>query len=247
MKKTFKIAALAAVAALVVVSCGPKSEIDGFEKTEKGLHYKFLTENKNGEQVKIGDVLVGEVVMYLDEEPLDSVVGEPVPLFKADTSKALNPFDGYITEGLLMMHVGDEAIFAIKADSLSKYGMPMPPAYQSGKNQTLRYKIKLHEIKSEEQLRKDYEAEMEARKNAEKSALETYLTENNITVKPNAEGLYTIPIKKGNGPKVAEGKQVEVNYTGRFLDGKIFDTSDKNENPEAHDPIKYVVGQQSMI
>ncbi|MBR4803340.1 MAG: hypothetical protein IK032_01720, partial [Bacteroidales bacterium] len=77
MKKTFKIAALAAVAALVVVSCGPKSEIDGFEKTEKGLHYKFLTENKSGEQVKIGDVLVGEVVMYLDEEPLDSVVGEP--------------------------------------------------------------------------------------------------------------------------------------------------------------------------
>ncbi len=247
MKRIFRIATTAVVAALVSAACGPKSEIDGFTRTKSGLHYKFITENKNGEQVNVGDVLVGECVMYLDDKALDSVVGNPVPLFKADTSKNANPFGGYINEGLLMMHIGDEAIFAVNADSLSKYGMPMPTEYQSGKKQTVRYKIKLHEIKSEEQLRKDFEAEMETRKNSEKATLEAYISENNITAKPTAEGLYIIPVKNGNGPKVEEGKEIEVNYTGRFLDGKIFDTSDKNENPEAHDPLKYVVGQQSMI
>ena len=247
MKKTSLLWMLVPTISMLLASCGPKSEIEGFERTKSGLHYQFITENKSGEQVKHGDVLVGECVIYLDNKALDSVVGNPVPLFKADTSSAANPFPGSINEGLIMMHIGDEAVFAINADSLSKYGTPMPREYQPGSKQTIRYKIKLHALRTEEQIRSEWEKEMETRKNAEQSYRDAYIVENNIKVKPTSEGLYIIPLKKGNGPKVEEGKQVEVNYTGRLLDGTIFDTSDKNENPEAHEPIKYVVGQQSMI
>ena len=42
--------------------------------------------------------------------------------------------------------------------------------------------------------------------------------------------------KKGKGPKVENGKAVKVNYTGRLLDGRIFDTSVESVALEAHLP-----------
>ena len=244
MRKIAKIGVLASLSALLMVACGHKSDIEGFDKTKSGLHYQFLSENSKGDKVKPGDVLYCECTLYINEEELGSVVGDPEPLFKAEEQ---GPFQGCLNEGLLMMHVGDEAIFAVNADSLSQQGVTMPQKYQSGSGQTIRYKIKLHALKSEAQLKKDFEADMESRKNGEKAALEQYIAENGISQAPTAEGLYVIPIKKGNGPRVEDGKTVEVNYTGRFLDGTIFDTSDPNEDPEAHETLKYVVGQQSMI
>ncbi len=244
MKMPSKKWMLLAAIAFLVASCGPKSEIEGFDRTKSGLHYKFLTENSGGQEVKAGDVLFGELVLFLDDKPIDSVIGQSAPLFLVE-----NPgvFPGDINEGLLKMHVGEEAIFAINADSLSKYGMPMPNGYQNGNNQTIRYQFKLTEIKSEKQMQKEFEEEMENRKNSEAATLQSYLSENNITVQPTAEGIYFIPIKKGKGATITDGNEIEVNYTGRFLDGKIFDTSDENEDPNAHEPFTYVVGQQSVI
>ena len=244
MKKIVKTGILASLSALLLVACGPKSEIEGFTRSKTGLHYKFITENNKGEQVKVGDVLFCECVTYLDDKELGSVSGNPEPLFKVTDD---NAFNGCLNEGLMMMHVGDEAIFAVKADSLSHQGMRMPQAYQSGQNQTIRFKIKLHSVKSEEQMRKEFEAEMESRKNSEKAALEQYIAENGIKQPSTAEGLYIIPIKKGNGPQVEEWKSITVTYTGRFLDGSVFETSDKNESADAHDPITYTVGEQAMI
>ena len=244
MKRLSRIGMLALLSAVLFAACGPKSEIEGYDRTKSGLHYQFLSQNNGGEQVKAGDVLFCECTTYLDEKELGSVKDNPEPLFKASDK---NDFNGCLNEGLLMMHVGDEAIFAVNADSLSRFGMRMPQAYKSGQNQTIRYKIKLHEVKSEAQMRKDFEAEMESRKNSEKDALQQYITENGISQAPTADGIYIIPIKKGKGPKVEEWKKITVNYTGRFLDGKVFDTSDKSIDAEAHEPITYVVGEQAMI
>lgn len=244
MKRLSRIGTLALLSAVLFAACGPKSEIEGFDITKSGLHYQFINKAKGGEQVKAGDVLFCECTISLDDKELGTVKGHPEPLFKATDE---NPFSGCLNEGLLMMHVGDEAIFAVNADSLSHQGMRMPEAYQSGQKQTIRYKIKLHEVKSEKQLKKEFEAEMESRKSSEMDALAKYITENDIKQAPTADGLYIIPLKKGNGPQVEEWKKITVNYTGRFLDGKVFDTSDKNEDAEAHEPITYVVGEQAMI
>ena len=61
--------------------------------------------------------------------------------------------------------------------------------------------------------------------------------------------------KKGTGAKVAAGKKVSVNYTGRLLDGTLFDTSreadakaaDKVQPGRTYEPLTYTVGAQSMI
>lgn len=242
MKKTLKIAAIAAVAALIFAACG-----DGYKTTDSGLKYKFISQNKDGEQVKIGDVLIAELVVSFDTMKLDSIKGEPKPLFKADTMYK-DYFNRTMSEGFLMMHVGDEVEFALNADSLQPLGMRMPDIYKAGEGQLMKFRLKLHEVKTEEQLMQEQQEKMERLKGEEQPAREKYIADNNITAKPTADGLYIIPIEKGNGPKVQDGKQVTVNYTGRLLDGTVFDSSDPTSGfADAHDPISYVVGQQPMI
>ena len=147
-----------------------------------------------------------------------------------------------------MMHVGDEVEFALNADSLQAIGMRMPAIYKAGEGQLMKFRMKLHAVKTEEQLMQEQQEKMEKMKAEEQPAREKYIADNNITVKPTDDGLYIIPIEKGNGPKVQDGKQVTVNYTGRLVDGTVFDSSDPTSGfKDAHEPISYVVGQQSMI
>lgn len=256
MKKTLKLAAMMVVGAVLMTACGPKSDLPGFKKTETGLHYKFETMNKSAQQVKQGDVLVCEVVMKLDTMTLFQNTGNPQRMFKV----AVGMFKGDLPEGLLMMHEGDEATFALEADSLVRfYGAnQMPPNYVEGQGMKLYYTIKLHNIVSEEEMQQEqanYMAEMEQRQQQEPETIAQYVAEKKITATPTQDGLYVIVKKQGNGPKVAMGKQVKINYTGRLLNGKVFDTSLETVAKEAgvynpprpYEPLAYTVGQMSLI
>ena len=99
-------------------------------------------------------------------------------------------------------------------------------------------------------------AEMQERQQNEPETIAKYVEENNIKVKPNDDGLYIIVKKKGNGAKVATGKKVAINYTGRLLDGKMFDTSVEGDarqggiytpEREPYKPLEYTVGQMGLI
>ena len=61
------------------------------------------------------------------------------------------------------------------------------------------------------------------------------------TVKTSS-GLKFIVIKKGNGPTPKAGQIVKAHYTGKFLDGKVFDSS----IPRG-EPIAFPVGKGHVI
>jgi FKBP-type peptidyl-prolyl cis-trans isomerase len=85
-----------------------------------------------------------------------------------------------------------------------------------------------------------YSCKTEAQK--ETDARNAYLKEHNIKVQPTASGLYYIETKTGTGIQAKKGDIVEVNYTGKFLDGKIFDSS-----YERNKPIKFTLGKGQVI
>ncbi len=58
----------------------------------------------------------------------------------------------------------------------------------------------------------------------EKTILDNYVKKNNITVAPRLSGLYYIQQKAGVGQTPSYGDLVTVKYTGKLLDGTVFDT-----------------------
>lgn len=62
-------------------------------------------------------------------------------------------------------------------------------------------------------------------KKMEEEALQQYLIDNNITTEPQASGLYYIETLEGTGNAPTNSQQVAVHYTGKLLDGSVFDSS----------------------
>ena len=103
------------------------------------------------------------------------------------------------------------------------------------------------ETKSEyekEQLDEQKEEQMiaDSLKKVEPIEREKYLKDNKITVKPLPSGLYYIPVTVGTGPKAEPGKMVKVHYTGKLLNGKVFDSSRKRNSP-----IEFMLGRGQVI
>ena len=253
MKKLIKQSLFVCACILFIVSCA-KNGPDGYTKSENGLYYKFIGERAlENPQPKMGDLLVGEATIRLEDSVLMSNVGNPQRLFFVTEDQ----FVGDINSGFLMMHTGEEASFAVPADTVAKF-MPMPDFYVENSGLYIYYDFKLESIISKETIDQEREEALlriEEMKNKEQDYINGYLTANNIKVKPTASGLYIVSLKKGNGAKVEAGKTLKTNYKGSFVDGRIFDTNIEedakasgNYNPQRpYEPMEYVHGQMSLI
>lgn len=248
MKKHLKILAVAFVGTLLLVSCNKK-----FKTTDSGLMYKFIEINKGAQQPVEGDILVATCKISLDDSLLAEVT-EAQPLFTVTQSL----FKGDLPEGLKMMHLGDKAIFAIEADSVHNLGQDFPPYYKPGTGMKLYYEIYLESIITRDSVMKmqaEYQESLRQQALAEKDTLAQYVKAHNLNGTPDEDGLYIIVNKKGNGPKVEIGREVDINYTGKLLNGKVFDTSNETiakennlYNPNRqYVPLHYKVGEMPLI
>lgn len=78
----------------------------------------------------------------------------------------------------------------------------------------------------------------------EPALIAQYLKDNKITAKPDAKGLYYIEKVKGKGPLAVAGKKVKVLYTGKLLNGKVFDSSYDRKPVK---PLEFTLGQGQVI
>ena len=76
-------------------------------------------------------------------------------------------------------------------------------------------------------MKKTYKNETE---NAE-NELNKYLKENKLNPIRTESGLYYLQTKSGNGENPQVGTQVKVHYTGKLLDGTVFDSSISRNEP----------------
>ncbi|WP_345226823.1 FKBP-type peptidyl-prolyl cis-trans isomerase [Hymenobacter koreensis] len=74
-----------------------------------------------------------------------------------------------------------------------------------------------------------FSAQIEAQKKLDDEAIREYLTKNNITTFEKTEsGLYLVFTKDEPGVLIRAGNSVQAKYIGRFLDGRVFDSSYDN-------------------
>lgn len=213
------------------------------EPLASGLY--FMQEKKGrGSNPKAGEMVsVNLTVKLLDGTKIFSTDdrGEP---FEYEYGQN---FDNKgLEEGVGMLRKGGKASLIVPyslAYGPEARGQMIPP-YSS-----ILYDVELVKIRSKEAYEKERmekQAQMQAaedmKKMNEKSLRDKYLADNNITVAPTASGLYYVETEKGTGPRAMAGNTVHVHYTGKLLDGTVFDSSvDRGE------PFSFRLGVGSVI
>ncbi|MBI4931529.1 MAG: FKBP-type peptidyl-prolyl cis-trans isomerase [Bacteroidetes bacterium] len=236
MKKYFGLKLLAFCLLLsafcFLFSCS-HSEFSDYEKTESGLMYKFHKHGTDTLHAQYENVVRVKMNKRFNDsllESTNSMIPEGIEQYLRKPA-----FPGAIEEGIHMMVIGDSATFLISTDSINKYYPPKDSTKIFEPNKYLAFDIKLENIKTmeevraeEEQRRKEFVAE---RKEKGPKELSQYIADNHIEAKPTASGLYLIAKEKGKGAMPKDEDTVVVHYTGTFLDGTIFDSSVKRNQP----------------
>lgn len=222
------------------------SKYPGYKKSDTGLYYKIIKENDGAQKPKLGDVVTIEMIYKIKDSVIFDSKNMEMPS-RLQITESIYPGD--IVEGIKMLGVGDSGSFIVRADSffLKNVGLKAVPEFIKT-DDMLTFDIKMISIQSKADFEKErklqmekFNAMMEERKNGEPDSIKTYLAANKISVKPTATGLYYVELKRGTGVKAVNGNTVTVSYTGKLLNGAIFDSS------EGKGPISFVLGNKEVI
>jgi FKBP-type peptidyl-prolyl cis-trans isomerase FkpA len=209
--------------------------------TDSGLKYQIFDHKDDARKAKLGDIMTFHLVLkngadstlrdtYKEGSPAKMVLQQP-------------QYKGSFEEGLALLSAGDSARFMINADTLfAKIGQPMPPMIKKGSE--LSFAVKVVSILTSEEFKKEQSEASDKQKVTDNKIIEDYLTKNGMKAKARktASGLYYVSLSEGTGGTPAAGDNVKVHYTGKFLDGKEFDSS-KNQGK----PLDLQVGAGMVI
>lgn len=227
-------------------ACGGRDKDSGFVKTDSGFEFKHCTENGTAPKAKVGDILLGELEIRLNDTlTLSSNFGSPDRLFKIGDARP-----GSIDEFLLNMHIGDSAIMIAPADSVAQYvgglvGRPGDKIY---------FYLKIHQIISKKEL-SEHDIELRERYREEDSVLAAFVAAKYPKAEKKSSGLYVLSASASGGTQAEFGKTVFVNYTVSDINGKVYDTNVKENarkagiyNPnQIYKPFEFILGDDGLI
>jgi len=215
---------------------------DGFTVLPSGLEYKYI-KDVPGKTYKIGD----QMSMHFKSQVRDSVLfdskemmkGEPV-LFALQEPR----FHADVNEGLLMLTKGDIIVFRTPLDSIVASGDHLFPWMDH--NDKMVYNVEVLDLKTAEQVNKENEEKQSKMIAGEEKELSDYFKVNKLTPQKTASGLYYTITQKGAGENAKAGQNVTVNYRGKLLNGKVFDS---NMDSAFHhvQPFTFPLGQGRVI
>jgi FKBP-type peptidyl-prolyl cis-trans isomerase len=197
------------------------------QKQASGLYFVPTTTNATAAMATIGKTVS---VLYtgrlLDGTVFDATSQRNnVPIsFVLGNSQVLPGFQ----EGISLMHLGDKATLLLP--SALAYGPSGNSNVNVPANAVVRFDVELVDLNFA--LTDD-------------ALITKYVADNSITTaQKQASGLYYAPITTNpSGVQATAGKTVSVLYTGRLLNGTVFDASSQHGNV----PLSFVLGRGQVI
>jgi FKBP-type peptidyl-prolyl cis-trans isomerase len=241
-----------ALAAIGLASCN-----GGFKKGNGGMLYDIHVD-KGAPRVKEGDFVSLQLIAKTDgDSVLMSTYEQGRPILTL-LQKAQTPGD--IFAGVKLLGEGDSATIKTDIDSIMKKGMRRPPL----KGKYIVYEVKVDKVIPKGKLSDTafnsaittyLKGQADILKKAEPAKIKKYIDDNKLAVTTTASGLNYVITKQGSGDKPAANDTVFVNYVGKFVNGKLFETNlkdvaqkEKTFNPMMqYKPIPVVVGIKAVI
>lgn len=231
MKKVFVM--LTAFCVMLSFLTGCDNASNGCKTTENGLKYSFVKKSHRGNLPQIGDIIEFRWACTLNDTltlipSTDEMIKLAEPAFKSD-----------IMEGFAMMHIGDSALFFADVETVfvKMFGYPRVPGDMDSTS-VIRFDVRMNDFYPES----EFENKMKEKGEKAVAVLKKYIEDNNILAEPTESGLYYVQISEGNGEKPAQGANVKVHYTGKLLNGEVFDSS-----IERGEPIDIPIGVGRVI
>ena len=219
---------------------------DGFVKTPQGDLVKNVT-NKPGDKIKVNDVVTFQLTQKTEK---DSVLGSTYTMgrpIKIQVQPSKNAAD--LMDIFPVLAAQDSAYVKVPTDSLFKgHDNERPPFLPKGSY--LICNIKIERVQTLDDAMAERKKAIDSVQLAETTARKKYIADNKLTVKTTASGLQYVITKPSLKRKPLIGDTVLVNYTGRTLDGKVFDSSIEadakkaglNQPGRKYEPYKFALG-----
>lgn len=227
-----KISFVAALAILALSACK-----ESFKKGQKGLEYKIINSG-GGDKIKMGEFLYLEIGQFYNNGKTDSLLSDTRtspqgPMIQAlDTMSIPSEFASIFTQ----MRKGDSAYIRMLTDSVFK-DMPqqMPPGFKKG--HYLIYTIKVMDVmktqaaadsarmKAMELAQQRMKAQADEQIKKDDKILKDLFAKNKINPVKGELGTYVEILQPGTGPNVDTNNVVKINYTGKTIEGKTFDSN----------------------
>lgn len=233
-----------------------------FTKTPKGGLYTILKQG-NGTKVKEGDVITFQFTQKTDK---DSLLGSSYQMGKpamVQVQPSKNVAD--LMEVFPLLSVNDSVLVRVPTDSIFVGHEESRPPFLP-KASYLNFTIKIEKIQTLDQAMAERNAAMEKSRTeqaamagkmrlAETSTIAQYIASNKLSPLTTASGLKYVVTTPSAGKKPLAGDTLLVNYTGRTMSGKVFDSSVESvakasglEQPgRTYEPFKFVVGNSEVI
>ena len=207
-----------------------------FKKSEDGTAYKIVSRGGT-EPLKFGEYLSLHFTNILSRNDGDSILNNTrdlgMPQFMQFDSMQIPPVYLAIFK---QMKVGDSVCSRTSVDSMFKKNPEQMPTFMK-MSDFVYTNISIENVYKTE---KEYEAARQKSMDAAQAIasqkskfqavdddliLSNYLKENSITAVKTTNGVYIATTKVGVGPKLTNKQFVKIKYTGKTLNGKVFDTN----------------------
>lgn len=189
---------------------------------------------------KIGDVVYYQLIL---KNYCDTIIFDTHKEFGVQQLTLEKPgFRNDLNAQIQLLFKGDSALILISCDSL--YGQYMPQFAKHKK--FMKFYLTLIDFMSKEAYEKKNKEEYDAQAIEDSVLITNYLKNKNRKAQKGENGLFYAISKNLDSSQVQIGDTVWVNYTGRLLDGTIFDSNTDARFGHA-EPFHFVVGKGNVI
>jgi FKBP-type peptidyl-prolyl cis-trans isomerase FkpA len=219
-------------------ACTNHSTYPGFSKGRHGIYYQLHTIGESTRKAAYGDYITADIQYQTMKDSVFFEGRRKIQLQKTDIK-------GSINQCFAMLRQGEKATFILSADDffIKTLETSLPEFIPPGSK--FKVTIDVIEIQTEKEYEKEKEAFLtwiEDFGEYEKVILQQYLQEEELPVQPTSSGLFHLMIREGTGKKIELGDTITVNYEGRFLNGKFFDSTIRRNQP-----FQFVYGTEWQV
>lgn len=208
-------------------ACKSSTEYPGYKPYKQGIYFKLEKIGEDTKRAKYGNYVTADIEYRTIKDSL---------FFKGRRRLQLRKpaHKGSIEVCFRKLAQNEKAIFILPAENFFTKTLETNIPDFIAPGEMMKISIEIIDIQTQHEYKREKEAFLSWINDFseyEQTILKQYLQHNDISIKSTESGIYYIPVRSGNGRKIKKGDTLTINYEGRFLNGKFFDSTIKRKQP----------------